>query len=324
LRLPLHNADRDALRLHLLLGTTWLDSADIYVLRGDKVHRQFHLGDESPYAYGVVPGFGFGWEVDLPPQYSTLLIRVQSLDPLVLPLQLLDAGALAAQCEIVQYSYELLFGALFALILYNLTLFAVAHNHLHARYALYITSMLLMCIAYTGKGLANWWPQSPGFQRYAILCSMVLFNMAGLNFAVHFLQFRRIFPMLARALLYAKWAVVGTMAGLVVLDRHLAAVWWAFGVFLVCTVLLFCLGGWAVWARRPNGRLFFTAVTASMAGAASAWLVVVGVVGYSTMSFRIMEIGFLLDAVLLAYALGQRVIAEKTAKSAKTPFTPTT
>jgi hypothetical protein len=321
LRLPLHNAEREALRMHLLLGTTWLDSADIYVMRGDKLHRQFHLGDESPYAYGVVPGFGFGWELDLPPQYSTLLVRVQSLDPLVLPLQLLDAGALAAQCDVVQYSYELIFGALFALILYNLALFAVARNHLHARYALYIASMLAMCIAYTGKGLANWWPQSPEFQRYVILCAMVLFNMAGLNFAVHFLQFRRIFPVLGRWLLYAKWAVVATMAVLVVLDRHLAAVWWAFGVFLVCTVLLFGLGLWAVWARRPYGRLFFAAVATSMAGAASAWLAIMGLVGYTTVAFRVMEAGFLVDAVVLAFALGQRVIAEKTAKPATTAGT---
>ena len=311
LRLPLHNTERESLRMHLLLGTIWLDRADIYLLRGGKLLQEFHLGDESAYAYGVVPGFGFGWAVDLPPQHSTLLVRVQSLDPLVLPLYLLDAGALAEQRDIVQYGYELMFGALFALMLYNLALFAVARNHLHARYALYIASMLLMCIAYTGKGLDLWWPQSPGFQRYVILCTMVLFNMAGLHFAVYFLRLHQIFPVLGRWLGYAKLATMGVTLVLAVLDRHLPAVWWAFGVFLVCTLLLFAMGVWALWTRQPYGRLFFFAVTASMAGAMSTWLAVVGLIPFVSTSFHAMEAGFLVDAALLAYALGQRVIAER-------------
>lgn len=311
LRLPLHNAEPDALRMHLLMGTTWMDRADIYLLRGHKVHQQFHLGDESAVAYGVVPGFGFGWALDLPPQHSTLLVRVQSLDPLVLPLHLLDAGGLAEQRDTVQYGYELMFGALFALMLYNLALFAVARNHLHARYALYIASMLLMCVAYTGKGLAQWWPQSPGFQRYVILCTMVLFNMAGIHFAVHFLRLYRLFPLLGRWLRGAMLATVGATLGLVLLDLHLAAVWWAFGVFLVCTLLLFFMGVWALWTRQPYGRLFFLAVTTSMAGAMSTWLAVVGFIPYFPATFHAMEAGFLVDAVLLAYALGLRVIAER-------------
>ena len=312
LRLPLHNTERESLRMHLLLGTIWLDRADIYLLRGDQLLQQFHLGDESAYAYGVVPGFGFGWAVDLPPQHSTLLVRVQSLDPLVLPLHLLDAGGLAEQRDTVQYGYELMFGALFALMLYNLALFAVARNHLHARYALYIASMLLMCIAYTGKGLAQWWPQCPGFQRYVILCTMVLFNMAGLHFAAHFLRLHQIFPVLGRWLGHAKLATMLATLVLVAMDRHLAAVWWAFGVFLVCTLLLFALGVWALWARQPYGRLFFFAVTASMAGAMSTWMAVVGLIPFYGASFHAMEAGFLVDAALLAYALGQRVIAERT------------
>lgn len=311
LLLPLHNADPTGLRLHLLLGTSWLDSADAYVVKAGKVRSHWHLGDEVPYAYGVVPGFGFEWELEIPPQHSVLLVRVQSIDPLVLPLQLLDAATLATQRDAVQYGYELLFGTLFALILYNLTLFLVARQPLHARYALYVGTMLVLCIAYTGKGLATWWPQSPGFQRYVILCAMLAFNLVGLNFAVHFLQLRRHWPRLGRVLRGAKWVVLATMALWVLLDRHLAAVWWAFGVFLGSMVLLFVFGVWAAWTRQPSGRLFCTAVTVSMAGAALAWLAVMGVVAFSMNHLHAMEIGFLADAVLLAIALGQRIYVDR-------------
>ena len=311
LRLPLHNPDRTPLRMHLLLGTIWMDHADIYLLQGDTLQQHFHLGDESAYAYGVVPGFGFGWALDLPPQHSTLLVRVQSRDPLVLPLRLLDAVALAEQRDTVQYGYELLFGALFALTLYNLALFAVARHPLHARYALYIASMLLLCIAYTGKGLAYGWPQSPGLQRYAILGAMVLFNAAGMHFALHFLHFPRLFPALERAMTRTMLGALGVLLGLALLDRHLAAVWWAFGVFLVSTLALFAMGVWALWARQPYGRLFFVAVGVSAAGAMTTWMAVVGVIPYFSASFHAMEAGFLVDAVVLAYALGLRVIAER-------------
>ncbi|MDT8990254.1 7TM diverse intracellular signaling domain-containing protein [Curvibacter sp. APW13] len=309
LRLPLHNAQPESVRRHLLLGTTWLDSADVYLVRAGQVMRKFHLGDEGPYAYGVVPGFGFTWELDLPPQRSELLVRVQSMDPLVLPLQLLDAQALAEQRDRVQYSYELMFGALFALMLYNLALFLVVRNPLHGRYALYVGSMLVMCIAYTGKGLSAWWPDSPGFQRYFILCTMVAFNMAGLNFAVHLLRFRQQHPHWGRALLAAQWATAGVMGYLVLADWHLWAVWWAFLVFLACMLILFAFGVWALRTRQPYGKIFFAAVSISMAGAASAWLSVVGVLGYTTLQFRAMEAGFLLDAALLAIALGRTTAA---------------
>lgn len=314
--LPLHNADPNSLRRHLLLGTTWLDSADAYVVQAGKVRSHWHLGDEVPYAYGVVPGFGFEWELEVPTQRSSLLVRVQSLDPLVLPIQLLDAVALASQRDQVQYGYELLFGTLFALVLYNLTLFAVARHHLHLRYALYVGTMLLLCIAYTGKGLASWWPDSPGFQRYIILCAMVLFNGVGLNFATHFLHLPQHLPRVARLLRWGQWAVLGAMALWVLLDRHALAVWWAFSVFLVSTVLLFGLGGWAAWTRQHSGRLFFAAVSVSMAGATLAWLSVTGTVGFSMASLHAMELGFLVDAALLAIALGRRIVSERTAPGA--------
>lgn len=309
--LPLHNANPGSLRMHLLLGTTWMDSADAYVVKAGKVRSRWHLGDEVPYAYGVVPGFGFEWELELPPQRSDLLVRVQSLDPLVLPVQLLDAVALASQRDQVQYGYELLFGALFALVLYNLTLFAVARHPLHLRYALYVGSMLLLCIAYTGKGLASWWPDSPGFQRYAILCAMVLFNVLGLNFATHFLHLPRHWPQVARLVRGGAWLVLGAMVLWAILDQHALAVWWAFSVFLAATALLFGFGAWAAWTRQPSGRLFFAAVAVSMAGATLAWLAVTGTVGFSMASLHAMEVGFLVDAALLAIALGQRIIAEK-------------
>lgn len=316
LLLPLHNADPNSVRMHLLLGTTWLDRAEAYVVRAGQVRSQWLLGDELPYAYGVVPGFGFEWELEVPPQRSALLVRVQSLDPLVLPLQLLDASEMASQRERVQYGYELLFGALFALLLYNITLFAVARHHLHLRYALYVGTMLLLCIAYTGRGLASWWPDSPGFQRYVILGTMVLFNGAGLNFASHFLQLAQHGPRLARLLRVGQWLALGGMALWVLLDRHVLAVWWAFAVSLVSIALMFGIGAWAAWTRQPSGRLFFAAVAVSMAGAALAWLAVTGTVGFSMDSLHAMELGFLVDAALLAIALGQRIVTERNAPGA--------
>ena len=309
--LPLHNEDLVSQRMRLLLGTTWMDSADVYVVKAGKVRSHWHLGDEAPYAYGVVPGFGFEWELEVPTQRSLLLVRVQSLDPLVLPIQLLDAVALASQRDIVQSGYELLFGALFALVLYNLALFAVARHHLHLRYALYVGTMLLLCIAYTGHGLASWWPDSPGFQRYVILCGMVFFNAVGLSFAMHFLHLPRQRPRVTRLLRWGQWIALGGMAGCALLDRHAWAVWWAFSVFLVSTMLLFGLGVWAAWSRQPSGRLFFAAVSVSMAGATLAWLSVTGTVGFSMASLHAMEAGFLVDAGLLAIALGQRIVAER-------------
>lgn len=309
LRLPLHNPEQEALRLHLLIGTTWLDSADLYLLGPKGVYHQIHLGDEAPYAYGVVPGLGFGLPLDLPPKATTLLVRVASVDPLILPLQLLNAQALASQRDIAQYSYELIYGALFALILYNLALFAVTRSPLHGRYALYVASMLALALAYTGKGLSLWWADSPGFQRYIILCCMVIFNVLGLSFAMHFLRLRQLHPVWSRCLQGAQWVTLGAMAVLVAADLHLWAVWWAFGAFLVFMGLSVGLAAWAVLTRQPFGGWFFAAVFISTVGAASAWLVVVGAVGYGTLRFRIMEAGFLVDAVLLAIALGRQTAA---------------
>lgn len=317
--LPLHNADANSLRLRLLLGTTWMDSADAYVIKAGKVRSHWHLGDEVPYAYGVVPGFGFEWELEVPPQRSTLLLRVQSIDPLVLPLQVLDAAALASQRERVQYGYELLFGALFALVLYNLALFLVVRHHLYLRYALYIGTMLLLCIAYTGTGLASWWPDSPGFQRYVILCAMLLLNAVGLNFTLHFLQLSQHWPRLTRALRWGTGLALGGLAVWVLMDRHLSAVVWAFSVFLVYTVVVFGVGAWAALSRQPSGRLFFVAVSVSMAGAILAWLSVTGTVGFGSYSLHAMEAGFLVDAILLAFALGQRIGTERTAPGGAVP-----
>ena len=306
-RLQFLNPAQQTQKLHLLVGTTWIDRIDAYLLAPGQPTATWHTGDETPGTPGVTPGLGFQQELGFAPGASELWLRVQSVDPMLFPIELLTPSQMVMLERRVHYGYGLLFGFLLALMAYNAMLYVGRRDRAHLLYAVYLISVVLLNVAYTGHGLAWLWPGQLGLQRYVILIAMVVFSACGLVFADWFLQLARFAPKLHKAVVAWCLTSLALMAALVVFDQHLAAAWFAFADVLAFTVAMVGLGS-LTWRRgHMEARYFLGAAVCGMVGTATTAFAVLGWLPMTTATYHSLELGIALDAPLLALALAYQM-----------------
>jgi len=134
----------------------------------------------------------------------------------------------------------------------------------------------------------------------------------GLLFALRFLRISKLRPALRQIIL--------GLIGLIILLQLLALAFGSRGLSLVLAfdlVLFFSflmplLGTIALVAGNHTARLFLLASLSSMVGCAITGLAVRGVIPFNQFSYRVVEIGVLIDMILLALALAEKFrIAER-------------
>lgn len=287
-------------------GMTWLDRLDVYVVEGSG-RSAVHTGDEIPGTPGLIPAIGYTLPLQFVPGRSDLYIRVKSIDPMAIPLELMSKSRLEKRQIHLGYFYGFFFGFLAALSAYNLLLFLGLRERSYLYYSLTLGSILLCNFAYTGHGVGWLWPDLPGFQRYVILVLMVIYNAMGLLFTSRFLSLRKHAP---RALIAIKWlggAGLAFMILALLIGSQLLAAMTAFVCMGTFTFGMFLLGVMSTLRGQASGRYFLAATFFGMLGVASTAFAVWGKIPFTLVTFHAAEIGLEIEATLLALALAYRM-----------------
>jgi diguanylate cyclase (GGDEF)-like protein len=303
IHLALLNPGDKPVAFRAVVGKTWIDHLDVYLVHSGDLLEARRVGDAFPGAAAVVPGVGFVFPIQFPPGGSELFIRAQTVDPLVLPLSLLPEEKAEASEMRTRYGYGLLYGFLLAFIIYNSMLFSGLRVRSYLYYALYLLSFIALSLTYTGHGYAWLWPEYPALQRYVILVMMIAFGCSGFLFASHFLQLELHAPRIRRWIIALSVAAILLMALFAALDRHADAALLAFNFVLVFSAGMVLLGILAVSSGWLVSRYFLAAALCSMAGVASTALSVRGMLPMNALTFHGVEIGIMLEATLLSLAL---------------------
>lgn len=314
LHLPIENA-QDATQIRqLVVGVTWINRLDVWLVRDGKVVAQWLAGDADVRWQKPEPGLGYVFAHDFAPGVTELYLRAEAPDPLLLSLQLFTPPALVQAERSVAYSYGLVYGLLLALVAYNTLLYSGMRQRSHRDYAIYLALFTVLNIGYTGHGYAWLWPQSPLFQNYVVLVLMVAVPCAGFRFASGFLDLPRYSPRLARGLNRASMVLLTMIGLLTLLQWQRAAALLAFSVFSGFAFVMVWLGVHAIRQQRTAGRYFLIGASSAMLGAAVTCLTVWGFLPYSTIGFRAAEIGFSIEAVLLSLAVAYHVRQQERAR----------
>lgn len=204
------------------------------------------------------------------------------------------------------YLYGLLYGFLLALCGYNLMLWLGLGERSYLYYVLYLVSLLLCNVAYTGHGLMWLWPGQPEIQRYVILALMVQFTAFGLLFAGRFLELERLGPRWLTPLRLFAGAAIGGQLLLIGSQQQQAAALLAFWAVTLFSVLMILLG-LSMVRRHPGGRYFLLATLFGGLGAGITSLTVWGQIPYTQLGYHAFEWGVVFEATLLALALARQV-----------------
>lgn len=305
--LELTNPTTQPVFLRLIAGTTWLDHLDVHIVHNGKVSDSWYSGDDSPNAFGLTAAIGFSFPVRFAPGHSDLYLRAEAIDPLVLPIHLITEAQAASDEHFMHYSYGFFYGFIFALLAYNGMLFAGLRERSHLYYSLYLASLILLSLAYTGHGYAWIWQGHPLIQRYVILVLMMLFIFSGLLFASRFLALAEHAPRVRhRVQLFALSGGI-LMVICLAIGSQLGAALVAFSYMTLFTLGMVSLGILTVQHGRPTGRYFLAAAIGGMLGTISTTLSVWGWLPFNTLTYHALEFGIALEATLLALALAYQM-----------------
>ncbi|WP_394807330.1 7TM-DISM domain-containing protein [Nitrosomonas sp.] len=120
LALQISNSGKIAMHRNLLIETAWLDKIDVHYFQQEQLINSYHTGDSLLFAERPINRRFFVMGHDFTQGETTVLIRVESADAMVLPIYLLDNEKLNDRDRVQAYSYGFMYGVILALVAYNL------------------------------------------------------------------------------------------------------------------------------------------------------------------------------------------------------------
>ncbi|WP_153914450.1 sensor domain-containing diguanylate cyclase [Shewanella sp. TC10] len=284
----------------------WLDEVSVFWFNEDKIAHFEHQGDLSLFYQQTTMQPSFNFNYQYPPGKTNVLIRVQTPDPMVIPIYLFNQAEMAQKSAFNNYSYGFFYGAITALLIYNFILFIGLRLKSYLFYSLYLINFLLLHFAYSGHGSLWFWPNSPFWQQWSIPLLMVTFSTSGILFACHFLRLKYQLPTLNRILKSLCIIFPALMLMAVLLQDRILGLIFAFDLMLLFSGLMIVLGVLSLNFGNISARFFLIASISSMLGVAITCLAVWGYIPFNNFTYRAAEVGVFIDVLLLALALTER------------------
>jgi len=300
------NSLPDSVTRRLMIENSWLDHISVFFRHNNKTVAGFIAGDALPQTQRGRKQRFFAFDHEFEPGISTVFIRIETPDPMVIPVYLMDLD-LAQEREVRQgYSYGFIYGVIIALFAYNLMIYFGLRSRRYLYYSIYLASFLILNMSYTGHGFQWAWPQSPGWQQWSNPVLMLVYGLCGLLFATRFLDTKNNLPSAHRAVKFLAAIFSFMLLMSVLIGSHVMALFVAFiFVFLFSSTMLL-LGGVSLYRGKKSAKYFLFASVSAMVGASLTAASVWGFIPFNGWTYRAVEIGMLLDAVLLALALGDQ------------------
>ncbi|AZG72942.1 diguanylate cyclase [Shewanella livingstonensis] len=285
------------------LDSAWLDHADFYFIRQDKVADKAFVGDTLPFNTRENKTRMLSQQYTFKPGITQVFIRFESQDPLLIPLYLSTEKAIQSNLNLSSYFYGFIYGAFFILLVYNIALSISLKDSSYIFYSLYLLLFLSLNIAYTGHGFKYIWPNSLFLQQWLMILFLYCYIIFGIAFCFEFLKLKVFLPNIYRLRIWIYAGLVLLMVSLFINADQLLTV--NVGVVLtsLLVVIFISLGLLALKKGHNTVKFFIPAVFLGAGGAATSAATTWGIIPYNTLLFHSIEIGMLIEMSILALAL---------------------
>ena len=295
------------LQRRLSIETAWLDRVEVYFQHQGRTVAMYRVGDQQAFMQRPVASRYFVFDHVFNAGVSDVFIRVETPDPMVIPIYLLNPEASRIRQTQQEFSYGIVYGFLLALMAYNAILYLSLRSSRYLFYSIYLAMFVAMNVAYTGHGFAWIWPDSAAWQQWSNPVLMYFYGVSGLLFASRFLDLRVHFPRIRNAVIGYCAAFGVLLAAALLLSNQKLALLVSFTFVFLFTGAMLLLGALSVHAGQKPAKYFLIAALAAMVGAGLTTLSTWGFIPHNNWTFRAVEIGMLVDATLLALALAYQL-----------------
>ncbi|MEC8428738.1 MAG: 7TM diverse intracellular signaling domain-containing protein, partial [Pseudomonadota bacterium] len=302
----LHNPTLFPLSKRLVVDTTWLDQLDIYIAHAQAPTAHHRLGDNLPFEQRPINSRHFALDYDFGPGTTWVYLRVDTPDPMTLPIYLMDIDDYIGQERRDGYLHGFIYGVVIALMLYNLILAVRLLNPINLYYSVFMLAFLAMNLAYTGHGYAWLWGDYPNIQRWTAPFFMGCYMVWGLFFGVRFLNLKQHIPWLHRSILFSIAVIASSLLLLIAIGAQGLTIHFAFAYMMTFAAGTLVLGAIATSRKLPSANYFLAATLLGVTGALITTLTVWGIISYHPIGYLAVDIGMALEAVLLSLALAHQ------------------
>lgn len=285
------------------------DYIDYYVLDGREVREKVLTGDRRPFDSRSFDYRNFLFELEVPPRGSRqVFLRLDTNDGLhePLPLILWDQQSFAFANGLRNLGLGFYFGVMLVMALYNLFIYLSVRDKAYIYYVAYIASFSAWLFTYYGFSYQYLWPKSPLWANQSIIVLTAIWAIFMLQFARKFLDTKRLVPW------FEPVSVVYTVCMLLTILSTFSENY-SLGILLVV-----CIGslGWvagvasAVSSLRANyrpARYFLLAWTALLVAIMIFCLKIAGLVEPSWGVERSVQIGSVVEVILLSLGMADRI-----------------
>ncbi|UQG55871.1 MULTISPECIES: diguanylate cyclase [unclassified Marinobacter] len=310
------NPTDDTIFRRVSVRTGWLEHVDFFFITEGRLPQHFIGGDRIPLNERSLAKRIPSADYPFPPGETRLLLRIETADPMVVPLYFSSIAASHSREQSETAFYSFVYGVMFALSACSLMLFAGLRQRRYLLYSLYTGSFVATTASYNGIGMALLWPEAVGWQQWAPPLLMLCFASSGLAFATNFLNIKRCQPRFHRTLQTISVAYFALFAACFALDEQGLALRLAFLVVPVFSVLMVYMGVSSWVAGNQSARYFMLGTLASVVGASITASTVTGMIPYTQLGYYAVDIGMVVDAILLMLALADLVRKNEEARTA--------
>ncbi|RLU02807.1 MAG: diguanylate cyclase [Ketobacter sp.] len=311
LKLELQNTAAEKRQRYIEISYALLDSVSMYVVESETLISELHLGDKHPFHTRPVNSPHFVFPIEWQPnQTLTVYFEVHSAGSLQVPMMMWqqeDFYLHQMHLDTVQGIY---WGGILIIFIYNGLLFFALRD---SAYFWYVGSVLFIALAFTshsGQAYRYLWPEFTHWNNISLLVMICLSCIFAGQFVKIFLNVKRLSPLMERVL-----------NGLITLFIGLAGLsWWGpYHVLIQVSLIMvfalvscaFLIGVFGVRKGDRSARWYLLSWTVFLAGVVIISLSKFGLLPTNFFTQNSAQIGSMLEAALLSFALADRINREK-------------
>lgn len=307
LALQVSNTGHSTIHRNLLFEASWLDKIDIYFFQENQLINSYHVGDSLLFSQRPLKHRFFVTGHPFEHGETTVLMRVESIDAMVVPIYFISSENIADRKTLQGYSYGFVYGVILALIAYNLMLYIGLKSSLYLLYSIYLSFFLILNISYTGHGYQWLWPESPGWQLWSNPILVMMYSASGLIFAIRFLGIKTGLPRVYHMVIASCLGIGTLLLAAVLTAHHAAALFISLTFVFFFASLMILLGAISLQTGNKCAKYFLLASISAVCGAIVTTAAICGLIPFNLFTYRAVEIGMMVDAILLALALAERL-----------------
>ena len=319
LALPLSLAAEGPPRWLLEVGHPSLDRVDVFTPSANGSYREQTTGDLQPFFSRPYPHRNLVFPITLEPgQTQTVYIRVLSSGSLTVPLTLWQPAALDAHDQRTYVLLGVFYGAMLALLCYNLFLYFALRDPVLLAYVGFVAAMTTGMLALNGLGNQFLWPNWPEWGDIAQPSALAIAGLCGTLFSRLFLATAREHPGLNRLLLAltAIFAIAAAMPA--AFDYRFVALVTGLNALAFCTVAIYAGSTCRTrnqpdqpGAPHPGTRYFIAAWSTLLLGTLMQALRSTSWVASTDFTTYAIQAALALAALLLSAAMAERIQATR-------------